>query len=123
MMLTRNCPIRKKKTKPVNHETHEPGKPFRPFSCISWIKKMTKQTGTDFTEQATHTTLCVLYPDRPSREAHCMRYLCTNCGYIFDETRGDPDNGIAAGTAFAELPDDWVCPICYVSKANFDPLD
>jgi len=52
-----------------------------------------------------------------------MKYICINCGYIYDPAEGDPAGGIAPGTPFALLPDDWVCPICYVTKDNFDPLD
>jgi rubredoxin len=50
------------------------------------------------------------------------KYICTNCGYIYDPAIGDPDNGVEAGTAFEDLPDDWICPICYVGKDMFDPL-
>ena len=52
-----------------------------------------------------------------------MRYICCNCGYIYDPEKGDPENGIDPGTAFESLPDSWVCPICYVAKDQFDPLD
>ena len=52
-----------------------------------------------------------------------MRYICVNCGYIYDPEVGDPANGIAPGTAFEDIPDDWVCPVCYVSKEQFDPVD
>jgi rubredoxin len=52
-----------------------------------------------------------------------MRYICANCGYIYDPTQGDPMNDIPPGTAFADLPDNWVCPLCYADKDTFDPLD
>lgn len=48
------------------------------------------------------------------------RYVCTICGYIYDPSVGDPDNGIAAGTAFENLPADWVCPACGVGKDMFE---
>jgi rubredoxin len=51
------------------------------------------------------------------------KYECTVCGYIYDPEEGDPDNGIKAGTAFKDLPDDWVCPICGATKEQFEPLD
>ncbi len=51
------------------------------------------------------------------------KYVCQICGYIYDPEVGDPDSGIAPGTAFADLPDDWVCPDCGVMKSEFDPLD
>ncbi len=50
-------------------------------------------------------------------------YICTSCGYIYDPARGDSMNAIPAGTAFAELPEQWVCPLCYATKDQFDPLD
>jgi len=51
------------------------------------------------------------------------RYICANCGYIYDPERGDPEHGILPGTTFEDLPEDWICPICYVGKCQFDPLD
>ncbi|NLU37145.1 MAG: rubredoxin [Clostridiales bacterium] len=51
------------------------------------------------------------------------KYECTVCGYIYDPEAGDPEAGIAPGTAFEDLPDDWVCPECGVEKDLFEPLD
>ncbi len=51
------------------------------------------------------------------------KYECTACGYIYDPSKGDPDSGIQPGTAFEDIPDDWVCPMCGVSKAEFEPID
>ena len=48
-----------------------------------------------------------------------QNYVCDACGYVYDPTVGDPDNGIAPGTAFEELPESWVCPICGVGKDMF----
>ena len=42
---------------------------------------------------------------------------------VYDPAVGDPDNGIAPGTSFADLPDDWVCPICGVGKDQFEPVE
>ncbi|MEN6555875.1 MAG: rubredoxin [Anaerolineaceae bacterium] len=50
------------------------------------------------------------------------KYECIACGYIYDPEIGDPDNGIAPGTAFEDLPDDWVCPDCGVSKDQFEKI-
>lgn len=47
-------------------------------------------------------------------------YRCGPCGYLYDPEKGDPDNGIPAGTAFEDLPDDWHCPVCGVSKDMFE---
>ena len=49
-----------------------------------------------------------------------MKYVCTACGYIYDPEKGDPDNGIDAGTEFKDLPEDWVCPVCGVGKDMFE---
>ncbi|MGD9605115.1 MAG: rubredoxin [Bacilli bacterium] len=47
------------------------------------------------------------------------RYVCDVCGYVYDPAVGDETQGIAPGTAFEDLPDDWVCPDCGVGKENF----
>lgn len=47
------------------------------------------------------------------------KYLCEPCGYEYDPEEGDPSQGIAPGTAFEELPEDWVCPICGLGKDVF----
>ncbi|MGB5959080.1 MAG: rubredoxin [Coleofasciculaceae cyanobacterium] len=47
-------------------------------------------------------------------------YVCTVCGYEYNPEIGDPDNGIAPGTAFADLPEDWVCPTCAAGKEDFE---
>jgi rubredoxin len=51
------------------------------------------------------------------------RYRCVVCGYVYDPALGDSDAGIAPGTAFEDLPDDWQCPICFVSKEDFVPVE
>ncbi len=47
------------------------------------------------------------------------KYVCEVCGYVYDPAEGDPDNGIAPGTAFEDLPEDWLCPLCGVGKDQF----
>ncbi len=47
------------------------------------------------------------------------KYLCEPCGYIYDPEVGDPDGGIAAGTPFENIPEDWVCPVCGLGKEYF----
>ncbi len=51
------------------------------------------------------------------------KYICKTCGLIYDEELGDPDSGLAPGTRFEDIPDDWYCPLCLVSKSDFIPLD
>ena len=50
------------------------------------------------------------------------KWQCTACGYIYDPQKGDPDHGIAPGTAFEEIPDTWVCPQCGVDKSMFEKV-
>jgi len=50
-----------------------------------------------------------------------QKWICTVCKYVYDPVVGDPDHGIAPGTAFEDLPDDWVCPVCLVGKGLFEP--
>ncbi len=47
------------------------------------------------------------------------KYVCEICGYVYDEELGDPENGVAAGTVWAEVPKNWVCPLCAVGKDQF----
>lgn len=51
------------------------------------------------------------------------RYHCTMCDYIYDPAVGDPHTGIAPGTPFEQLPDDWYCPQCGATKADFEPME
>lgn len=48
-----------------------------------------------------------------------MKYVCSMCGWIYDEELGDPDNGIEPGTKWEDLPEDFVCPLCGVGKEDF----
>ena len=47
------------------------------------------------------------------------KYFCNPCGYTYDPEKGDPEHGIKPGTAFEDLPDDWVCPMCGIDKSMF----
>ena len=51
------------------------------------------------------------------------KYECTVCGYVYNPEEGDPDSGIAPGTAFEDIPDDWECPLCGVSKDMFEKIE
>jgi rubredoxin len=50
------------------------------------------------------------------------KYRCTVCGYIYDPEVGDLDSGIQPGTAFEDIPDDWVCPLCGAEKSMFEEV-
>ena len=51
------------------------------------------------------------------------KYMCTVCGYVSNPADGDPDSGIQPGTAFEDIPEDWVCPVCGAGKDSFEPTD
>jgi rubredoxin len=47
------------------------------------------------------------------------KYICTVCGWVYDPQLGDPDQGVAPGTPFNDVPDDWHCPVCFADKSVF----
>ena len=51
------------------------------------------------------------------------KYECSICGHMYDPKEGDPDSGIAPGTPFEQLPDDWTCPECGASKEDFVEIE
>lgn len=51
------------------------------------------------------------------------KYRCTICGYFYDPEEGDPDSGIKPDTPFEDLPEEWSCPVCGVSKKDFVIVD
>ena len=57
------------------------------------------------------------------KERIMKKYVCDVCGHVYDPAEGDPDSGIAPGTPFEDLPDDWECPLCGVSKDQFSPME
>jgi rubredoxin len=66
-----------------------------------------------------------MQPRNQSRRGalNMKKYRCIPCGYIYDPEVGDPDSGVAPGTAFEEIPNDWQCPICFVGKEEFEPIE
>ena len=51
------------------------------------------------------------------------KYVCKVCGWAYDPEVGDPEGGIEPGTAFEDIPDEWVCPLCGVGKDDFEPTE
>jgi len=51
------------------------------------------------------------------------KYECKICGYVYDPAVGDADGGIAPGTAFEDIPDDWTCPVCGAAKSEFEVVE
>ena len=64
--------------------------------------------------------MCYLCQDKLLNETDMDKYICVVCGYVYDPELGDPENGIVPGTAFEDLPEDWVCPLCGVGKDEFE---
>ena len=54
-------------------------------------------------------------------EVEMKKYICDVCGYVYDPAEGDPDNGVAAGTPFEKLLNNWACPVCGAGKDQFSP--
>jgi len=53
-------------------------------------------------------------------EMRMQKYVCSVCGYVYDPAEGDPDHGVAPGTAWESVSEDWVCPVCGVNKDQFN---
>lgn len=51
------------------------------------------------------------------------RYMCIICGFIYDEVEGWPDDGIAPGTRWDDIPETWICPDCSATKADFEMVE
>ena len=63
-------------------------------------------------------------PVTPETETETKQlWVCTSCGFIYDPEDGDPDGGIAPGTPFEQIPDDWFCPVCGARKSDFEPYE
>jgi len=63
------------------------------------------------------------YVKHHEEESEVSKYKCTVCGYVYDPASGDPDSGVAPGTAFEDLADDWVCPVCGAAKSEFEKVE
>jgi rubredoxin len=81
---------------------------------VIWSKRVKFQLKT-----AGSTQKCIVLTKK--KEELYMKYVCTACGYEYDPAVGDPDNGVAPGTAWEDVPEEWVCPLCGVGKDLFEP--
>lgn len=61
--------------------------------------------------------------ERKGEDIKMAKYNCIVCGYVYDPEKGDPESGIAPGTPFEELPENWVCPVCGAGKDKFEKSD
>lgn len=50
------------------------------------------------------------------------KWRCIVCAYVYDPVEGDPENGVAPGTPFEQIPEDWVCPLCSAGKDEFEEI-
>jgi rubredoxin len=51
------------------------------------------------------------------------KWMCVNCGYVYDELLGDPANGLTPGTRWEDIPNDWICPDCGMVKSEFEMIE
>jgi rubredoxin len=51
------------------------------------------------------------------------KWMCVNCGYVYDEMLGDPANGLGPGTRWEDVPNDWICPDCGMAKSEFEMVE
>ena len=99
----------------LDAETIKDGEPMTYEFYHSVLKGKTPKTAPTYIEEGDKKEV--------RKEARMARYKCTVCGYIYDPEEGDPDSGINPGTPFEEIPEDWVCPLCGVSKDMFEKFE
>ena len=61
--------------------------------------------------------------DQGRKEIEMKTWQCVVCGFVYDEAKGLPEEGIAAGTRWEDIPADWACPDCGVAKADFEMVE
>jgi rubredoxin-NAD+ reductase len=102
----------------------EPGTPFEELP-ENWVCPECG-AGKDLFERVVFQDLDasdgVAQPTSAEPAATLQKYECLACGYVYDPAQGDPDGGIAPGTSFADLPDDWACPECGAGKGMFEAI-
>ncbi len=73
-----------------------------------------------FYECKMFSAIYIVHNNIKKEDKEMEKWVCTACGYVYDPEAGDPDSGVAAGTAFEDIPEDWVCPLCGVGKDMFE---
>ena len=90
------------------------------FSTVSAFA----HNGLDQVSSATRYPIAVVvYPISAKWSGNMKKWQCIVCGLIYDEAEGWPDDGIAPGTVWADVPDDWMCPECGVGKEDFEMIE
>ena len=97
---------------------HEPSPAARVTDLSEETIVVSTTTKKDFTEAVAEA---IEEDEEEEEEAATQRYVCIVCGWVYDPVEGDPDSGIAPGTPFKDIPDDWTCPACGVGKEHFEP--
>jgi rubredoxin len=59
----------------------------------------------------------------PARERTMKAYMCVICGFVYEEAKGVPDQGIAPGTLWKDVPENWTCPDCGAPKSDFEMVE
>ena len=85
------------------------------------MRSACRECGGDFTQSRAAAHRNQLAHKHEGSEA-VAKWECIICGFIYHEVLGDPDSGIAPGTRWEDIPDDWQCPDCGVGKADFQLL-
>lgn len=62
-------------------------------------------------------------PKAAANDPATRKWICRQCSMIYDPVQGDPDSGVAPGTLFEDIPEDWHCPICHATKKSFIPYE
>jgi rubredoxin len=64
-----------------------------------------------------------LDPNSVPQGTRTRKWMCANCGYVYEQARGDPSGGVAPGTAWEDIPADWRCPDCGAAKSDFEMVE
>ncbi len=94
------------------------------WDLINWkkvTKRMHEPSAAAKVADLSEETVVVAGVIEEEDEADMQKYVCIICGWVYDPAEGDPDSGIAPGTAFKDIPEDWTCPACGVGKEHFEP--
>ena len=74
-------------------------------------------------QSGSHLRIIAPMPETAAPTAAYRTWMCVVCGFIYDEALGLPEDGIAPGTRWEDVPETWTCPDCGVSKDDFEPVD
>jgi rubredoxin len=91
-----------------------------PPMTYAWYREFRK--GASPKNAPTYIDPSLIASTKANPENAGKRYRCLACSYIYDPAQGDPDSGIAPGTPFEEIPEDWMCPVCGATKDMFEEI-